>query len=151
MPQHVAASTQQREAYFVDFALAMRERVKVPLMVTGGFRQKVVMQQALDSGGADLIGLGRPMCVMTDAPAQLLAGLSELPRYESQLALFPNWLSFLSKINTLKAMATFAVQYWYYAQIDHIGRHGQADPALTVLQATRQTMALQRVLVKARR
>ncbi|PKM05032.1 MAG: NADH:flavin oxidoreductase [Gammaproteobacteria bacterium HGW-Gammaproteobacteria-6] len=150
-PQHVAASTQQREAYFVDFALAMRERVKVPLMVTGGFRQKVVMQQALDSGGADLIGLGRPMCVMTDAPNQLLAGLDELPRYENQLALFPSWLSFLSKINTLKAMATFAVQYWYYAQIDHIGRYGKADPALTVFQATKETMALQRELVKARR
>lgn len=149
-PQAVAQSTQQREAYFVDFALAMKEKVSVPLMVTGGFRQKQVMQQALDSGGADLVGLGRPMCVMTDAPAQLLAGLEELPRYESQLALLPAWLGFLSCINTVKVLTTFAVQYWYYAQIDRLGRTGAADPALSVLQASTEVTALQRKLVKAR-
>jgi 2,4-dienoyl-CoA reductase-like NADH-dependent reductase (Old Yellow Enzyme family) len=149
-PQKVAQSTQQREAYFVDFALAMRAKISVPLMVTGGFRQKRVMQQALDSGGADLIGLGRPMCVMTDAPAQLLAGLAELPRYENQLALFPSWLAFLSKVNTLKAMATFAVQYWYFAQIDRLGRNGRAEPDLSVFQATKETTALQKSLVKGR-
>lgn len=149
-PQAVAQSTQQREAYFVDFALAMRSKVSVPLMVTGGFRQKKVMQQALDSGAADLIGLGRPMCVMTDAPAQLLAGLAELPRYENQLALFPSWLAFLGKLKALKALATFAVQYWYYAQIDRLGRHGKAEPTLSVFQAAKETMALQKMLVKGR-
>lgn len=148
--QNVAQSTQQREAYFVDFALAMRERVKVPLMVTGGFRKKEVMQQALDSGGADLIGLGRPMCVMTDAPNQLLAGLEELPRYEGQLALFPGWLAFLGRTRALKALATFAVQYWYYAQIDRIGRTGKADPQLSVFQASKDVTALQKTLVKGR-
>lgn len=148
--QAVPPSTQQREAYFVDFALAMRERITVPLMVTGGFRKKEVMQQALDSGGADLIGLGRPMCVMTDAPNQLLAGLEELPRYEAHLALFPSWLAFLGKTKALKALATFAVQYWYYAQIDRLGRTGKADPNLTVFQASKHIAALQKTLVKGR-
>ena len=36
----MAQSTLMREAYFVDFAVAMREKVSVPLMVTGGFRQR---------------------------------------------------------------------------------------------------------------
>ena len=87
---------------------------------------------------------------MTDAPAQLLAGLAELPRYENRLALFPSWLAFLSKVNALKAMATFAVQYWYFAQIDRLGRNGKADPALSVFQATKETTALQKSLVKGR-
>ncbi len=150
-PQAVAQSTQLREAYFVDFALAMRRKVSVPLMVTGGFRKQVVMQQALDSGGADMIGLGRPMCVMTDAPAQLLAGLSELPRYENHLALFPQWLAFLTKIKTVRSIASFAAQYWYYAQIDRLGRSGQTEPALSVFKATQETMALQKALVSARK
>ncbi|SDS50640.1 2,4-dienoyl-CoA reductase [Halopseudomonas xinjiangensis] len=149
-PQAVAESTQQREAYFVDFALAMKEKVSVPLMVTGGFRQKQVMQQALDSGGADLIGLGRPMCVMTDAPARLLAGLDEVPRYENRLALLPEWLGFLTKVNAVKVMATFAVQYWYYAQIDHLGRTGRAQPTQSVFQASKEVAALQKTLVKGR-
>ncbi|MEM8564672.1 MAG: NADH:flavin oxidoreductase/NADH oxidase family protein, partial [Pseudomonadota bacterium] len=67
--QKVAQSTRAREAYFVDFAVAMKEKVTVPLMVTGGFRLREVMEQAIENGSANLIGLGRPMCVMTDAPA----------------------------------------------------------------------------------
>ena len=146
--QNVAQSTMMREAYFVDFAIAMREKVSVPLMVTGGFRQRAAMEQALDSGGADIIGLGRPMCVMTDAPNQLMAGLGELPRYEDSLSLFPSWLAWLGNLKTLKAVAGFAVQYWFYGQIDSIGRTGKADPTLSVFEATKQTMALQKKLTR---
>lgn len=39
----------------------MQEVVSVPLMVTGGFRTKAAMEYALELGGADLIGLGRPL------------------------------------------------------------------------------------------
>ena len=115
--QEVAESTMVREAYFVDFALAMQKKVSIPLMVTGGFRQRLAMEQALESGSADVVGLGRPMCVMTDAPKQLMAGLDELPRFENELSLFPSWLEFLGKLKTLRAMAGFAVQYWFYGQI----------------------------------
>ena len=146
--QNVAQSTMMREAYFVDFAIAMREKVSVPLMVTGGFRQRAAMEQALDSGGADIIGLGRPMCVMTDAPSQLMAGLGDLPRYENSLSLFPSWLAWLGNLKTLKAVAGFAVQYWFYGQIDSIGRTGKADPTLSVFEATKQTMALQKKLTR---
>jgi len=145
-PQAVAQSTQLREAYFVDFALAMQAKVTIPLMVTGGFRQRAAMEQALVSGSADLIGLGRPMCVLTDAPNQLLAGLTELPRYENNLSLFPRWLSFLGNLKALRAIAGFATQYWYYSQIDALGRSGKADPDLSVFAATKQTMALQKKL-----
>ena len=146
--QNVAESTLMREAYFVDFAVAMGEKVNVPLMVTGGFRQRAAMEQALQSGSADVIGLGRPMCVMTDAPNQLINGLDELPRYEDSLSLFPKWLAWLGNLKMLKAVAGFAVQYWYYGQIDAIGRTGSANSKLTVFQATKQTMALQKELTR---
>ena len=146
--QNVAESTLMREAYFVDFAVAMGEKVNVPLMVTGGFRQRAAMEQALQSGSADVIGLGRPMCVMTDAPNQLINGLDELPRYEDSLSLFPKWLAWLGNLKMLKAVAGFAVQYWYYGQIDAIGRTGNANSKLTVFQATKQTMALQKELTR---
>ncbi|MCT2532602.1 NADH:flavin oxidoreductase/NADH oxidase family protein [SAR92 clade bacterium H231] len=146
--QEVAESTMVREAYFVDFALAMQKKVSIPLMVTGGFRQRLAMEQALESGSADVVGLGRPMCVMTDAPKQLMEGLEELPRYENELSLFPSWLGFLGKVKSLRAMAGFAVQYWFYGQIDAIGRTGQANSELTVLKSTQETMALQKKLTK---
>ena len=146
--QQVAESTQLREAYFVDFAKAMQDKVNVPLMVTGGFRQRLVMEQALQTGSADIIGLGRPLCVMTDAPKQLLEGLAELPRYEESLSLLPNWLAFLGNIKTIRAMAGFAVQYWYYGQIDAIGRNGKANTELTVFKAAQELMAREQNLTK---
>jgi 2,4-dienoyl-CoA reductase-like NADH-dependent reductase (Old Yellow Enzyme family) len=148
--QPVAHSTQMREAYFVDFALAMREKVSIPLMVTGGFRQRAVMEQAITSGSADLIGLGRPMCVDTDAPARLLAGEAELSRYENQLSLFPSWLSFLQRVDTIRALATFAVQYWFYEQLDSLGRNGAATPEISVFAAARRVMAAQQRWLKGR-
>ncbi len=148
--QKVAESTMMREAYFVDFALAMQEKVSIPLMVTGGFRQRAAMEQAIAGGGADLIGLGRPMCVMTDAPRQLLAGLEELPRFENRLALLPSWLSFLAGNKAIRSAATFAVQFWYYAQLDLLGREGRPDPELSVFAGTKRVMALQKKLLAAR-
>lgn len=149
--QHVARSTLMREAYFVDFALAMQAKVSIPLMVTGGFRQRLAMEQAIEAGGADLIGLGRPLCVLTDGPARLLAGLEELPRYENELSLLPSWLGFLTRVKLIRTIATFAVQYWYYAQLDLLGREGVAAPALSVLAATRRVMAQQKQWLAARR
>lgn len=149
-PQQVKQSTALREAYFVDFAKAMQEKVSIPLMVTGGFRRRSVMEQAVSGGGADLIGLGRPMCVMTDAPRQILEGCEELPRYEAALSMFPNWLSFLTRFKTLRTMATFGVQYWFYAQLDQLGKRGKPEPEMTVFAATRMIMGLQKKLLAAR-
>lgn len=149
--QNVAQSTMMREAYFVDFALAMQEKVSIPLMVTGGFRLRATMEQAIEGGGADLVGLGRPMCVMTDAPARLFAGLDELPRYENELSLLPSWLNFLTGIKAIRSVAGFALQFWYYSQIELIGREGRAQPDMSVFAATKRVMALQKKLLAARK
>ena len=148
--QHVKRSTQMREAYFVDFAVAMQEKVSIPLMVTGGFRRRDAMEQAIASGGADLVGLGRPMCIVTDAPKQLLEGLEELPRFEAQLSFFPPWLSFLAKLKTLRPLAIFGVQYWYYAQLDKLGRNGRPEPDMSVFAASRLLMSLQKKIMRER-
>lgn len=136
--QKVAASTLAREAYFVDFTRAMRQTLKVPLMVTGGLRKRSAMEEVISSGAADVVGLGRPMCVMTDAPKQLLSGLEELPRYENQLSLLPSWLGFLSFFKLFRTIGAFATQYWYYEQIALVGEQGKATDELTVLSATKK-------------
>jgi 2,4-dienoyl-CoA reductase-like NADH-dependent reductase (Old Yellow Enzyme family) len=139
--QAVAASTLAREAYFVDFTKAMRETLTVPLMVTGGLRRRDAMEEALNEGGADVIGIGRPMCVMTDAPKRLLAGEPELPRYEKQLSLLPAWLGFLNHLKLFRTIGAFATQYWYYEQIALIGEHGKAANDLSVMKATKTQTA----------
>ncbi|EAQ98414.2 NADH:flavin oxidoreductase/NADH oxidase family protein [Congregibacter litoralis] len=149
--QHVAETTLRREAYFVDFALAMQKQVSIPLMVTGGFRSRAAMEQALDEGGAALIGLGRPLCVQTDGPARLLAGAETLPRYEDDLALLPPWLDFLKGLSLVKTLSTFATTYWFYAQLDSLGRNGKVMENLSVLKAAMQVSKQQSSFLKARR
>lgn len=70
----VKESTQQREAYFLVFAEAVREIVDVPLVVTGGFRSREGMVRALESGALDFIGLARPLCSQPNAPKLLIDG-----------------------------------------------------------------------------
>ncbi|MDP5069644.1 MAG: NADH:flavin oxidoreductase/NADH oxidase family protein [Congregibacter sp.] len=148
--QHVAQSTLRREAYFVDFALAMQKQVSIPLMVTGGFRTRAAMEQALTEGGAAFIGLGRPLCVQTDGPARLLAGAEALPRYEDELALLPSWLGFLNNIRLVRTLSTFATTYWFYAQLDSLGNRGEVLPGLSVFKAALQVSKQQATFLKAR-
>jgi hypothetical protein len=149
--QPVAVSTQRREAYFVDFAVAMRSAVSVPLMVTGGFRTRAAMEQALEEGGVSLIGLGRPLCVQTDGPRRLLDGAEALPARERELALLPPALRFLNRIDLLRTLGGFATQYWFYAQLDALGHRGRTEPELGVLRAALRVIAQQRRFLAARR
>jgi 2,4-dienoyl-CoA reductase-like NADH-dependent reductase (Old Yellow Enzyme family) len=149
--QNVAETTLSREAYFVDFAQAMKAELKIPLMVTGGFRSASAMDQALRNGGADVTGLARPLCVMPEAPKRLLGGLAMLPKVENQLKLLPKWLSSLRKIKLVRSMEGFATQYWFYSQIFALGRTGHTAPDMTVFAALREVEAYQKDWLKASR
>lgn len=140
----VAASTTAREAYFTDFAKAMRAATAAPLMVTGGFRTRAAMDYALADGAADLIGLGRPLCADPNGPKKLLNGAPELDRWERRLRLLPGFLAWAKRIPTVRAIDGFAIQYWYYGQIYALGRTGHPDPSLSVLAAWREVERTQR-------
>ena len=150
-PQAVAESTLAREAYFVDFAKAMKNELTVPLMLTGGFRSKSAMEQAIKSGAADVIGIGRPMCTMTDAPKRLLGGMAILPKFESQLKLFPDWLSVLRKVKMLRGIEGFATQYWYYAQLYALGKTGRPNIDQSVFASFREVERTHKQWLKDRR
>lgn len=148
--QNVAPSTVAREAYFVDFAKAMQDEVSVPLMVTGGFRTRAAMEQAIEVGAADVIGIGRPMCLVTDAPHQLIEGHDTLPRYEDNLDLIPDWLSFLKRFQMMKAINGFAGIYWFYQQLWLLGHEGRVDKDFPVFKAFRLVEARNKAIMKAR-
>ena len=61
-------STRKREAYFLAYAEQVRKLVDTPLAVTGGFRTAQGMQDALDSGATDMIGIARPLALVPDLP-----------------------------------------------------------------------------------
>jgi 2,4-dienoyl-CoA reductase-like NADH-dependent reductase (Old Yellow Enzyme family) len=70
-------STSAREAYFLEFAERFAQEVSVPLMLTGGFRTRQGMNDAVDSGAVDVVGLARPITYEPDLPQRLLDGTAE--------------------------------------------------------------------------
>lgn len=73
MGADVKESTVKREAYFLDYAEKVRALVDTPLVVTGGFRSSKAMQEALNTGATDFIGVARTTAVDPDFPNKLIA------------------------------------------------------------------------------
>lgn len=74
VPLTQRSSTVAREAYFLSFAEKIRSGVKVPLMLTGGFRSFNGMNAAIETGAVDVVGLARLLAIDPDAPKALLNG-----------------------------------------------------------------------------
>ena len=126
----VRASTRAREAYFLDFAAAMRAQVGVPLMVTGGFRTRQAMNAAIAQDGIAMVGLGRPMVVDPDGPAHLLARRTEaLEPWEKRLGNPRGWFGVNSPSTMIKAASAFAVMAWYYMTLVEHGDGLEPDRA----------------------
>lgn len=112
-----AQSTRQREAYFLDYAEGIRKVMPVPLAVTGGFRTRQAMQDALDSGAIDLIGIARPLCIEPDVHALLNGSSDGFIPWEQQLRIGPGWLGPNSSNQTLRTLNFSAATQWYYRHI----------------------------------
>jgi 2,4-dienoyl-CoA reductase-like NADH-dependent reductase (Old Yellow Enzyme family) len=111
------SSSRQREAYFLEYASDIRKVCSVPLAVTGGFRNRSTMIEALESGALDVIGLGRPLCTQPNIKALLSGELSSLEPWEDQLQLGPGYLGPNSNNQTIRTLNFAAATQWYYRQI----------------------------------
>ncbi len=110
-------STVLREAYYLDFTEKVRALVKVPLMVTGGFRTVEGMNAALSTGALDLVGLSRLMAIDPDAPIGLLQG-RDSPHTVKPIK---------TGIKPVDNMGVMEV-LWYTAQLARIAKGGNPKP-----------------------
>jgi 2,4-dienoyl-CoA reductase-like NADH-dependent reductase (Old Yellow Enzyme family) len=115
----VRPSTRLREAYFLEYAAAIRSLARMPLMVTGGFRSRAAMDAALASGVCEVIGIARPLCTDPDVPKRLLSGaLASAPAYEHQLVIRARGLfSPTSPVLLFKELNVLGAVGWYYQQL----------------------------------
>ncbi|MEZ5921114.1 MAG: NADH:flavin oxidoreductase/NADH oxidase family protein [Parvularculaceae bacterium] len=116
--EQLRESTKKREAYFLQFAEEIARVAKMPLMVTGGFRSRAAMDEALGDGSADLIGIARPLCVDPAVPAKLLSGeIDVAPSYEQSLRIGAGFWGPNSKNDFIKALNGFAAMAFFYENI----------------------------------
>lgn len=123
----------------------------MPLLVTGGFRTRAAMDEALQAGEADLIGLGRPLCADADVPNKLLSGdMATAPAWEKTLRLGPTrFLGPNSPLALIKGMNGWGQQGWFCAQIKRMGDGLDPDLKLGVFKALRQYQSEEGVAAKA--
>lgn len=146
----VRESTRAREAYFIDYAAAVAKVARMPLLVTGGFRTRAGMEEAIAAGATQLIGIGRPVCGDPLSAKRLLTGEApSLPAYERRLRVGPGWLGPNSPITLLKMINGWGAQGWYCLQLLRMGDGLEPDLRMTVLQAFRKYAANEAAAAKA--
>lgn len=116
------ASTQKRETFFLDYAEKARAVCNVPLIITGGFRSENAMNEALQSGHLDFIGIARPFALQPDLPNQIQQGNYQTivtNRIKTGFAPVDNKLGAVLEMD------------WYMAQMALIGDGKQPNPKLS--------------------
>ncbi|MCY3751031.1 MAG: NADH:flavin oxidoreductase/NADH oxidase family protein [Gammaproteobacteria bacterium] len=111
-------STRDREAYFLSYAQEIRAATTLPLMVTGGFRSRRAMVDAIDTRACDVCGMARPLCVDPGAPAKLMNGdLDSVPSWEKRLLLEPGSPDPDTPIEHINAINLLGVAAFFYQNI----------------------------------
>ncbi|MFN7553228.1 MAG: NADH:flavin oxidoreductase/NADH oxidase family protein [Pseudomonadota bacterium] len=125
----VRASTRVREAYFIEYADAIRPVAAMPLLLTGGFRSLAAMDAALADGACDAVGLGRPLVTEPDLPTRLLSGTAAPAlSFDRQLRLAERgWRSPGSRFLPLRVANVLGAQGWYYRNIARLADGLQPD------------------------
>ncbi len=116
------ASTQKREAFFIDYAEKARKVSQVPLIITGGFRSEQAMNDALNSGHLDFIGIARPLALMPDLPNKIKNGTYQTITTERIKTGF-------APVD--KKLGAVLEMDWYMYQMALIGQGKQPNPKLS--------------------
>jgi len=114
-------STLKREAYFIEFIRKVREKIKSPLMLTGGFRTVDTMNKAIENNELDFVGLGRPFCVFPDVANDLMSG-------KMTDCTVPDLMTGVDKIDMTGMLQT----PWHQFQLVRMGKGLKPDPNMDV-------------------
>lgn len=129
-------STIAREAYFLEYAENIRKAVSMPLMVTGGFRTREGIENALNSNICQIVGVGRPLCADPYCIKKMIDGEIEiLPTFEKTLSLGPWILSSSSPIKLIQVINAFGAMAWFYQQIKRMAAGVMPDHDQTLFSA----------------
>ena len=142
-------STIAREAYFLEYAQDIRKAVSLPLIVTGGFRTREGIEDALQSNVCQIVGIGRPLCADPYCIKKMIAGeLEVLPSFEKTLSLGPSILSPSSPFTIIKVINAFGAMAWFYQQIKNMAKGLMPNHKQKLFNAFRADMKADKLAIK---
>lgn len=117
-----SSSTASRESFFLEFSHTVRKQFpSVILMVTGGFRTRIGMEEALQSGGCDLIGIARPAAVIPKLPKEIILN-KDIPDNEAHITLARLNVPFLIRHSPVKQVGAGVQSMYYSSQIQRLSK-----------------------------
>jgi 2,4-dienoyl-CoA reductase-like NADH-dependent reductase (Old Yellow Enzyme family) len=125
----VSDSTKQREAYFLEFAESIRDKIDTTLVVTGGFRSASAMQDALANNSCDMIGIARPLAVDANAPSKLINN----PDYKINMPRPTTGIKAVDKMVMLDIS-------WFEYQLERMAKGKAPKPNLSAWSTVAQTL-----------
>ena len=125
-------STRIRESFFADFA----EKIQglgssVPIQLSGGYRSRVGMADAIESGSTDLIGLSRTAVIKPCLPAAIILN-EDIP--DSEAIALPHQIKglWLARMMPVRVVGSgLPIQYFYY-NMRLLGAGLPSDPNISL-------------------
>lgn len=128
----IKESTRIREAFYTEFAerVALIPNPKAPLQLSGGFRSRTGMADAVLSGACDLVGLGRAAILEPDLPRKLLsASVSDEEALARSHKVKGQWFSDMMPVKVVGS--GLPIQFWYF-NMKRLGRGMRPDPDMSI-------------------
>lgn len=125
-------STRIREGFFTEFAEKVQGlKSPIPIQLSGGFRSRTGMADAVDSGVCQLVGLGRAAVLEPELPRKLLLNTD----YDDDLAFGIShqirglWFGKMFPAKIIGG--SFGIQFFYY-NMRRLGHGMSSDPNASV-------------------
>ena len=123
--------SRRREAYFIEFAAKVRHLTTIPLIVTGGFRSRQGMNEAILSNACDMVGIGRPICLQFNLP-QILLDRTISDEDARALSYTIRGMKIFDYL-PINAVGSGIGTLWHNWQMHRVAiEHREPDPTLTV-------------------
>ncbi|MBL4622576.1 MAG: NADH:flavin oxidoreductase/NADH oxidase family protein [Immundisolibacteraceae bacterium] len=144
-------SSVDREAYFIGYTKAIRKIAKMPIAVTGGFRSRTTMIEALTHRELDLIGMARPFAADPEIARKLLNNsVQQTPIVEQHKRIGPGMLGLNSPIGIVKMITMQGQVGWFAEQITRAADQQPPNPGIGVLPAMVKMVRTEMKTAKAR-
>lgn len=130
--QAMKESTRIRESFFTDFAeQVMQMPGGVPLQLSGGFRTRTGMADAIYSGSCDLIGLGRAAVLEPELPVKVLLNAAYDDESSGARPHLVKGQWFANMIPIKVVGAGLPIQFFYY-NMQRLGKGLESDPDASI-------------------
>lgn len=138
-----------KEVFFLKYASDVKQLARMPIMLTGGFRSKTVMEECLAKKLVDVIGLARPFCLEPDFPKVLLSGqLDQLSSLEEQLQLGFGWLGQTSPWKSIRVINTVGGAAWFTLQLQRLAEGIGPNLKMSIAEAIIKYLSQARLAAK---